>query len=246
MGTVPKHPQATLWPSELVTIGLLFALKGGYFRAFYRWLKRDDAVLFGSLPERTRLQRLLATHQGGCHAFWADPTFFTVIASYGSALIHPIREGRSPQQIGKKGKSHWRWIVGMKLCWWINDRGEVVGWAWDTAHVHDQTFLPLVAAHDGETLVLADVGFHWAAGLPANLKLCPRGRWNERMLVETALSLVTRVCSLKEVFHRVRYYFQMRLAYVAALFNTLLALNRSLEPEADPQDRLLHIAQYAL
>ena len=31
---IPKHSQAKLWPSELVTIGLLFALKGGYFRAF--------------------------------------------------------------------------------------------------------------------------------------------------------------------------------------------------------------------
>ncbi len=33
---------------------------------------------------------------------------------------------------------------------------------------------------------------------------------------------------------------------VAAMFNPLLALNRSLKPEADPQDRLLYIAQYAL
>jgi hypothetical protein len=97
------------------------------FRAFYRWLKRDYAVLFGGLPERTRWQRLLATHQEWCAPCWADPALFTVIASYGSELIHPIREGRSPRQIGKKGKSHWRWIVGMKLCWWINDRGEVVG-----------------------------------------------------------------------------------------------------------------------
>ena len=40
---VPKHPQAKLWPSELVTVGILFAFKGGYFRAFYRWLKRDLA-----------------------------------------------------------------------------------------------------------------------------------------------------------------------------------------------------------
>ena len=42
--------QARLWPSELVTIGLLFALKGGSFRAFYRWLARDYAPLFGELP----------------------------------------------------------------------------------------------------------------------------------------------------------------------------------------------------
>ncbi len=29
-----KHPQAKLYPSELVTVGILFALKGTHFRAF--------------------------------------------------------------------------------------------------------------------------------------------------------------------------------------------------------------------
>ncbi|MBL1264926.1 hypothetical protein [Candidatus Methylomicrobium oryzae] len=29
MKNAPNHSQASLWPSELVTIGLLFALKGG-------------------------------------------------------------------------------------------------------------------------------------------------------------------------------------------------------------------------
>lgn len=31
---LPKHSHAKLYPSELVTIGILFALKGGHFRAF--------------------------------------------------------------------------------------------------------------------------------------------------------------------------------------------------------------------
>jgi len=51
----------TIWsklsPSEVVTIGILFALKGGHFRAFYRWLSRDYGLLFGGLPDRTTLQR---------------------------------------------------------------------------------------------------------------------------------------------------------------------------------------------
>jgi hypothetical protein len=246
MGNIPKHRQAKLYPSELVTIGLLFALKGGYFRAFYRWLARDYGTLFGGLPERTRLQRLLEVHQSWCTRFLAQPTFFTVIDSYGIELIHPIREGRSPQQIGKKGKSNWRWIVGMKLCWLLNDRGQVVTWAWDTANVHDQVFLPLVAALQDESIVLADTGFNDADGIPPNLKLCQRGTWNERMLVETALSLVTMVCHLKKVFHRSRHHFQARLAYLLALFNALLALNRRLEPDADLHDRLYHFAQFAL
>ena len=45
-----KHPQAQLWPSELVTIGLRFALKGSSFRSFSRWLERDYGHLFGGLP----------------------------------------------------------------------------------------------------------------------------------------------------------------------------------------------------
>ncbi|MBK8031243.1 MAG: hypothetical protein IPK17_17475 [Chloroflexi bacterium] len=56
MGSVEKLPQAKLYPSELVTIGLLFALKDGYFRAFYRWLSGDYAALFAGVLERTHLQ----------------------------------------------------------------------------------------------------------------------------------------------------------------------------------------------
>ena len=147
--------------------------------------------------------------------------------------------------MGKKGKSNWRWIVGMKLCWLLNERGEVVAWDWDTANVHDQTFLPLIEPLNGVTIVLADTGFADADGLPDNLKLCPRGHWNERMLVETAFSLVTMVCGLKKVFHRSTRYFAARLAYVAALFNTLLAINRSLLPDSSPFEPL-RIAHFSL
>jgi hypothetical protein len=37
MREMPKHVQALLWPSEIVTLGILFALKGGGNRAFYHW-----------------------------------------------------------------------------------------------------------------------------------------------------------------------------------------------------------------
>src|SRR3972149_5032631 len=125
MRDIPKHPQAKLWPSELVTIGLLFALKGGYFRAFYRWLKRDYEALFGELPDRTRLLRALRAHQDWCARFLSQPSFFTVIDTYGIELIHPVREGRSQTPLGKKGYSNRRWIVGVKLCWLLNNQGRV-------------------------------------------------------------------------------------------------------------------------
>ena len=37
IGAIPKHPEALLWPSEVVTLGLLHALKGVGNRPFYRW-----------------------------------------------------------------------------------------------------------------------------------------------------------------------------------------------------------------
>jgi len=42
---LPKHPEAHLWPSEVVTLGLLHALKGGGNRPLYRWLtvRRESA-----------------------------------------------------------------------------------------------------------------------------------------------------------------------------------------------------------
>jgi hypothetical protein len=64
MSAVPKHPQAHLYPSELITIGLLFALKGGHFRAFYRWLSRDYATLFAGVEDAHPAATALANASG--------------------------------------------------------------------------------------------------------------------------------------------------------------------------------------
>jgi hypothetical protein len=71
---LPKHPEARLWPSEVVTLGLLHALKGVGNRPFSRWLTRDYRALFPRLPERTRLFRLFKTHHDWTRAFLAAPT----------------------------------------------------------------------------------------------------------------------------------------------------------------------------
>src|SRR4030095_15688216 len=67
--TIPTHPEAHLWPSEVVTLGVLHALKAVGNRPFYRWLTRDYRPLFPRLPERTRLFRLFKTHQDWTRAF---------------------------------------------------------------------------------------------------------------------------------------------------------------------------------
>jgi hypothetical protein len=46
MPAMSKHPQAKLYPSELVTIGLVFALKGVGCRAFYCWSAGTSARCF--------------------------------------------------------------------------------------------------------------------------------------------------------------------------------------------------------
>jgi len=82
------------------------------------------------------------------------------------------------------------------------------------ANVHDQTFSPLVEPYEGRSIVLGDVGLDCASGSLANLKLCPRGTWNERMPTETILSMVTTVCHLRKMLHRVCSYVEMHFAYI--------------------------------
>jgi hypothetical protein len=220
--TIPTHPEALLWPSEVVTLGLLHALKGVGNRPFSRWLTRDYRALFPQLPERTRLLRLFTTHHDWTQVFLAAPTVLGVIDTSGLALIHPMREGRSPQQIGRKGLSNHRWIVGGTRCLLLHQWGLSVGWACDTAHVADTTLQWLRRQVAEQMIVLSDTAFHAAAGDPTNLKLCQRGEWEDRMLVETVLSMLTLVCQLKKVMHRGWAYGQARLAFTMAAFNVLV------------------------
>jgi len=244
MRDLPKHPQAALYPSELVTLALLYALKGGGSRAFYRWLTRDYRPLFPHLPERTRLLRLFIIHRDWAARFLADPTVLGVADSYGIEFIHPRRQGRSARQLGKKGLSNHRWIVG------ANSPLSSISGAWSprgtcaTANVHDSTFQPLIARFAEEMIVLTDSHFHAKAGDPPNMKVCPPRTWNVRMVVETVLSLVTTVCHAKRVRHRVWTAFQARLAWLLAVFN-LLAQWHGMKP--DKEGRIhLSIAEFSL
>lgn len=234
-----KHSQGKLYPSEVVTLALLFCLKGGSNRAFYRWAERDLRPLFPALPERTRLLRLFAAHREWAQRFLAAPTVLGLADTYGIELIHPRRAGRSPRQIGRFGISNHMWICGGKLCFVLNKWGLVVGWDCATANVYDTTFHPLISKFEQEMVVIADHGFYSAAGTPgygkrrrrvwaepneanpSNLKICKTREWGSRMIVESVLSMLTRVCQFKKVGHRVWSYFQARLGYTMALFNVL-------------------------
>ena len=120
LGKLPKHPDALLYPSEVVTLALLFALKGGRQRAFYRWLTNNYRSWFPQLPERTRLFRLFSAHADWAEYVLAQPTTLGVADTFGIELIHPWREDRADGQIGRKGLSNHRWIIGAKLAYLVN------------------------------------------------------------------------------------------------------------------------------
>ena len=113
IGFVKKYDDETLYASEVVTLMVLFAIKGGRFSMFYRWISYNHRALFPKLPDVTRLSRLFLNHQSWCNEFLAEVSTFGLIDTYGVELIHPRREGRSEQQIGRKGRSNGRWIVGI-------------------------------------------------------------------------------------------------------------------------------------
>jgi hypothetical protein len=232
-----RHPQGRIWLSEIVLIGVLWALKGGGFLGFYRWFTRRELL---PLPERSRLQKLLKAHAQTCKEFLAKPTFFNSMDTFGIEIIRPIREGRSTQSaaVSRKGKSGHRWIIGRKICVRINEHGEIVLFDDDTANVCDQIFNHL--AEDPHSLTLADQGFRCAKGIPDTMKICARGQWNERMMVETLFSLWERICNAKRIFVRSVKGFKTRIAYLVAFTNIAIRLNKNKGQEP------LAFAHYAL
>jgi len=100
--------------------------------------------------------------------------------------------------------------------------GLVVTWACAGAHAPDPAFPPLIATFEVAMSVLSASAFPAKEGDPTNLKLCERGLWNTRMLVETVLAMMSGVCRLKKVAHRTWAAVQTRLAFPLATFNLLV------------------------
>ena len=136
----------------------------------------------------------------------------------------------------------------------LNQWGLIVGWACDTANVYDSVFHPIIEQFRDEMIILADTHFHLSAfclsadrqaqagsqeGDPDNLKICRRGEWNVRMLVETVFSMLTTVSHFKKLAHlpigktgRVWEYFEAHLGFAMAAFNILVQWH-GLQPNRD-------------
>jgi hypothetical protein len=220
-----KDARAKLSASEIVTLGLLQVLKGKNQSAFYRWALMNLRHFFPRLPERTRLFRLLAKYQALADAFLAQATEVGYADSLGIELIHPRREGRSKQQVGKKGLSNHRWIVGIKFCPLLNAKGRIVDWEADTANVHDGTFQKFLRQWQTSCLSLyVDSGFHRSVkrgGDAPNLKICKRGENNLRMIIETVFSCWTETFAMKKITNRRWPSMEARLTYACAAYNLM-------------------------
>jgi len=235
MVDVEKDPRALLWPSELVTLALLHVLHGKGQRAFYRWIDKVARPLFPHVPERTRLFRLITAHQDWADRFLAEPSLIGFSDSIGIELIHPRREGRSPAQIGKKGKSNHRWIIGVKFCPLLNGRGQIVDWDVETANVHDGEFQRMIADYESACLVWTDTGFHRSpkrGGDCTNLVLCQRGQHNFRMVIESVFSGICGTFGMKKIANRTWASVEARLGFASALWNLLTSWATEREPEA--------------
>lgn len=113
-----------------------------------------------------------------------------------------------------------------------------MAWECATANVSDTIFQSLIKRFEGEMVVLADIGFQAKTGDPTNLKVCWRGTWNVRLVVETVLSMLTLCNHFKKVLYRVWAYFKLRLAYTIAMFNVLAGWS-GLQADAD---RVIHLS----
>jgi hypothetical protein len=80
----------------------------------------------------------------------------------------------------------------------------------------------LIADFQDAMVILTDTPFHSRTDDPPNLKVCQRGTWNVRMVVETVLSMLTTICHFKKLSHRVWPALHARLAFTLAVFNVLV------------------------
>ena len=80
--------------------------------------------------------------------------------------------------------------------------------------------------------VWADERFAKVDWHPINRRLCQRGQWNGRIVVETVLSRLTWVCHFKSVMHRRWQDFKIRVGFTMALFNLWIQWD-GLSPDVD-------------
>jgi Transposase DDE domain len=224
-GELPRHTQSKLYPSEIVLLALLRRLKNMSIRRLRIWALCTG--LFPNLPDFSRLQRLFeqVRHVLKSMGKSLTPRRWLVVDSKLCEAIHPVREGRHPSAWKAKNKSKGRWMVGPKVAILLDDRGHLVNWEIQPGNAHDTWFNALFHEVGQSETVLADGGFKSAQDHPDWLSICKRAEHNERMIVESAFSQLSRLTAF--AFPRVRTAKGLEAFYasILALYQLLMELN---------------------
>lgn len=87
--------------------------------------------MFGGLPDRTRLLRLLGRHRGLCQRFLATAGEWVVLDSYAIELVHPARYRQRRHPLGYKRRDQGsRFLIGVRSAWLVTPQGTLVNWGW--------------------------------------------------------------------------------------------------------------------
>jgi hypothetical protein len=229
--TQTLDPRSKLWPSEILTLLLLQAIKGYSMKRFCSWVKQNLSHFFPHIPERSRLSRLFSQWASSLSALFSSGRMIGIIDSFGIELIHPRREGRSEKQIGKKGISNHRWIVGAKLCLMIDSLGKVIDFDYDSANVYDGDFCRVLNSFEGKTGFLSDLGFRCKVDKPSNLVTCKKGEGKPRWLIETVLGQLCTYFHLKRSRARIWSGLEWRLYGALACYNLVREIHDTTDPE---------------
>ena len=81
--------------------------------------------------------------------------------------------------------------------------------------VSDQEFGDVVDWPEERTVAVANRGFRVRADEGMPIKICARGAWNCRFLIETVFSLLERVFHAKKLTHPTERGIDLRLGFLA-------------------------------
>ena len=161
-----QHSQAILSLSELVTIGVLQAMKNVSQRAFYHWLRDNYGHLFPTCPTVPGSTADCGPSSTGPATSWPNPPCW---AWPTATALNCATQCEKDDGLVKSARRASPTTAGSSVA---NCASYSTSWAWwpigDCANgnVHDQAFQPLLACYDGQMIILADTGFHRAKACP--------------------------------------------------------------------------------
>jgi hypothetical protein len=109
-----------VYPGEFVIIRNTLLSQRRVARRLLSLVGRQVSWTLSRALGAATIQRLLRNYVEYAFGFPVDPTFFTVLDSYGSELLYPSHEGCTKRQIRKKGKPNERrigCISGSRAIW---------------------------------------------------------------------------------------------------------------------------------